>query len=354
MIRVHQFLPHLHRGDAIGDSSQLMAASFRKWGLQSTIYCYGADRGLLGEDVRRIEEYRPSGGPEIQILHYALPSALSASFLRLGGRRVLIHHNLTPARFFAGLDAEMAEIVQHGEQELRDLVAGVDLALGDSEWNRQELERLGGRRTGVLPILVDFSRYDVPPRAALLRTLRDGMKNLLFVGRLAPNKGHEELLKTFKLFQKHVEPRSRIVFVGKPDRHHAYASALLELVRDERIDNVHFAGGVDHTDLCTYYRAADLFVSASRHEGFCVPLLEAFHFDVPVLAHRSTAVPFTLGGAGLSYEGFHHAELAELIGLLFEDRGLRRQIVLRQRERLSDFSRERVEAILREAIEGLL
>jgi glycosyltransferase involved in cell wall biosynthesis len=354
LIRVQQFLPHLHRGDAIGDSTRLMAESFRKWGHESAIYCYGADPGLLGDGVYRVEAYRPSSEVEIQILHYALPSPLSAWFARLPGRRVLIHHNLTPARHFAGLDPEMAEIVQRGEQELRELAAAVDLGLGDSEWNRQELERFGARRTGVLPILVDFTRYDLPPRPALLRMLRDGMHNLLFVGRLAPNKSHEELLKAFKLYQKHIEPRSRLILVGKPDRNHTYAAALLELVRDERIDNVHFAGGVDHKDLCTYYRAADLFVCASRHEGFCVPLLEAFHFELPVIARHAAAVPFTLGGAGLSFAGFDPAELAELFDLALHDRRLRQAVLERQRRRLADFTRDRVEMTLKAAIEGLL
>jgi glycosyltransferase involved in cell wall biosynthesis len=180
------------------------------------------------------------------------------------------------------------------------------------------------------------------------------MQNLLFVGRLAPNKGHAELLKVFQLYQRHIEPRSRLILVGKPDRHARYAAALLDLVREERIDNVHFAGAVDHRDLCTYYRASHLFLCASEHEGFCVPLLEAFHFDLPVVAYRSSAVPFTLGGAGLGFDRFEPAALAELVGLLFQDRELRGGVLRRQRRRLEDFAREQVEAILRREIEGLI
>jgi L-malate glycosyltransferase len=354
VIRVNQFLPHLHRGDAIGDSARLMEARLRQWGHESAIYCYDADAGLLGAEARRVRDYRPSDGPEVQILHFALPSPLGDVVAGLPGRRVLIHHNLTPPGFFVGLDPELVELMQRGEDELRRLAPAMDLGLGDSEWNRQELERLGYRRTGVLPILVDWGRYDAAPRPGLLRALSDGMLNVLFVGRLAPNKRQEELLKVFKLLQRRVEPRSRLILVGKPDRHAAYAAALLEMARHERIDNVHFAGGVDHADLCTYYRAAHVFLSASAHEGFCVPLLEAFHFGLPVLAYRSTAVPYTLGGAGVGFDGMDHAALAELLGLLLSDRGLRQRLIERQRRRLADFATERVAGVLRRELEGLL
>jgi glycosyltransferase involved in cell wall biosynthesis len=206
----------------------------------------------------------------------------------------------------------------------------------------------------VLPILIDFARYAVAPRPGLARLLRNGMKNLLFVGRLAPNKQQEELLKLFKLFQDSVEPRSRLILVGKPDRHRTYAAALLDLVRENRVDNVLFAGSVDHADLCTYYRSADLFVSASAHEGFCVPLLEAFYFDLPVLALHSTAVPSTLGGAGLSYDGGNAAELCELMALLLENSALRDKLLQGQRRRLEDFATDRVAQTLRGAIEAVL
>src|SRR6187401_2574495 len=135
----------------------------------------------MGENVRRIEDWRREKGLAIQVLHYALPSALSAWWSRLQGRRILIHHNLTPARFFASIDPEMAEIVQRGENELRSLAKYTDLGLGDSEWNRQELEGFGYRKTDVLPILIDFSRYDVAPRPGLRKALADGMQNLIFV-----------------------------------------------------------------------------------------------------------------------------------------------------------------------------
>jgi hypothetical protein len=109
---VNQFLPHLHRGDAIGDSARLMAAFLHGWGFDARIYCYGADPGLLGGQVQRIEEYAPDGSSEVQILHYALPSGLSTLYRELPGRRILLHHNLTPARFFGGLDPELAELLQ--------------------------------------------------------------------------------------------------------------------------------------------------------------------------------------------------------------------------------------------------
>ncbi len=354
VIRINQFLPHLHRGDAIGDSTRLMARCFEDWGYEPAIYCYGADPGLLGKGVRLVEHYRPSGDREVQVLHYALPSPLSSLMKELPGKRILVHHNLTPARFFAGNDPEMVQIVQQGEEELRRLAGFIDLGLADSEWNRRELLRFGYGETGVQPILIDWRRYRVAPRPGLLASLSGGMFNLLFVGRLAPNKQQEELLKVVKLFQTAVEPRTRLLLVGKPDRHGTYASGLLEIVRQERIQNVHFAGYVDHEDLCTYYRASDLFLSTSGHEGFCVPLLEAFYFDLPVVALASSAIPWTLGGAGIGFSGIAYPEVVELVDRIRRDGGLRERILERQRARLRQFSTNVVAETLRRHLEKVL
>ena len=87
-------------------------------------------------------------------------------------------------------------------------------------------------------------------------------------------------------------------------------------------------------------------MSLSEHEGFCVPLVEAMATDVPVLAYASTAVPETLGGAGVAFSPKDLEYAAEMLGLLVYDDDLREDVLEGQRRRLHDFADARVETHL--------
>ena len=158
-----------------------MRDAFRSWGHAADVYALELDAELEG-DGRRFADWRPGGPDDVVILHFALPSPLSAAFREHRGRRVLLHHNITPPEFFAGWDDEMARICRIGREELATLAPHCDLGLADSEFNRLELEALGVARTGVLPICLDFERYREPANPVLRRMLEDGATNLLFVG----------------------------------------------------------------------------------------------------------------------------------------------------------------------------
>src|SRR6185503_7500268 len=204
------------------------------------------------------------------------------------------YHNITPAAFFAPYDAHLFRLAALGRQELATLAGRVDLALGDSEFNRQELESLGFERTGVLPIAVNTARItDGPPRPALERILGDGLINILFVGR----------------------------YDGLP-RYYAQIRALLEQY-EMLPDRFWFTGPVPDEDLAAFYRWADAYVSLSEHEGFCVPLVEAMAADVPIVAYAAGAVPETLGGAGILFAPKDLEVAAELLGSVVYDREVR-------------------------------
>jgi hypothetical protein len=180
-VRIDQWVPALHRGDAIGDSARLMRDAFRRWGHEADVYAYEIDEDLEG-DGRPFRDFRPGAPSDVVILHYALPSAMTPALAGHRGRRVVIHHNVTPPEFFAPYDAEMVKICTLGRSQLA-LLKDVELALGDSEYNRAELEAAGFRRTGVLPIYLDFDRYRETPNPVLRRLLGEGPANVLFVGR---------------------------------------------------------------------------------------------------------------------------------------------------------------------------
>jgi glycosyltransferase involved in cell wall biosynthesis len=351
---IDQWVPALHRGDAIGDSARLMRDAFRSWGHRAEVYGLELDSDLAA-DGRPFSEWRDQGLDHVVILHYALPSPLTAALREHSGRRVLLHHNVTPPEFFEGYDPEMVRICTLGREQLSGLRGHVELALADSEFNRRELEAAGFPRTGVLPIYLDFARYREKPNPVLARALADGNVNVLFVGRLSPNKRHDDLIRLASYWRRFIAPDVRLLLVGKLPRRRAYFDALQALMYREGFTpaEVVFSGHVPHDDLLACYRSSRVFVSMSEHEGFGVPLVEAMLLDVPVLAYRAAAVPDTLGAAGLQFSEKRIPEVAELAHMVAGEGGLRDAVLAGQQRRARDFAPAAVESALRTHLESL-
>lgn len=344
---VNQWVPAAHRGDAIGDSARRVRALLRELGHVSEIYALTVDEDLQG-DVLPFERGRADQG-DVTIFHYALPSAMTEAFAALPRGRVLQYHNVTPAPFFAPYDAGIFRLATLGRQEIRSLAGRTDLALGDSDFNRLELEAFGFANTGVFPIAVDIERITRgEPRPALEAILSDGLMNFLFVGRIVPNKKIEDHIRLAEQYKRYVDTEYRFLFVGKTDGVPRYYNAVRALVAEYRMpeDRFIFTGPVPDEDLITYYRTAHVYISLSEHEGFCVPLLEAMAADVPVLAYASTAVPDTLGGAGVQFAPKDLEFAAELLGELAYNDDLRSRVIAGQRRRLADFGDDRLRAAL--------
>lgn len=352
-MRIDQWVPALHRGDAIGDSARLMRDTFRAWGHEADVYALQLDDELKG-DGREFRDFRPGAATDVVLLHYALPSPLTAALKAHRGRRMLIHHNVTPPEFFRGWDDEMVRICELGRREVASLADDVDLALADSEFNRRELEEAGFARTGVLPIYLDFDAYLRPPSPVLRGLLDDGRTNLLFVGRLAPNKRQDELIRVVSAWKRFISADVRLVLVGKPARG-GYPQALQALAYEEGLTplEVTFVGHVSHAELLACYAAARLFLCLSAHEGFGVPLVESMVLDVPILARRGTAVTDTLGGAGVTFDDAPLDLVAEMAWQLATDEALRGAVLAGQRARRERFAPAAVQADLRRAIEAV-
>jgi L-malate glycosyltransferase len=363
-VRIDQWTPDLRRGDAIGDSILRMRDAFRFWGHRSEVYSLTLSEEVAAE-ARLFSDWTPSGPDDVVILHYALASPLTAALREEAGRRVLIHHNVTPPGFYADWDPELARICREGREQVASLRDHVHLALGDSEFNRRELAQIGFPRTGVLPICLDFDRYRCQaPNPVLLRVLRDGMINLLFVGRIAPNKRHDDLIRVAAYWKKFIAADVRLVLVGSLPRRETgqgrplprhYFDGLQSFFYEGALDPAEalFLGHVEHDDLLACYRSAHVFLSMSEHEGFGVPLVEAMLMDVPVLARRAAAIGDTLGDAGVQFEGKPLEEVAELAFLLAHDEATRARVLASQRRRLRAFAPETVLATLRGHIESL-
>lgn len=349
---VNQWVPAAHQGDAVGDHTRMVRDLLRSWGHDSAVYAITIDPDLEG-DVRPWSDPGARDG-DVTIFHFAAPSPMTAAFGTMPGRRVLQYHNVTPARFFAPFDAGLARMAGAGRAELATLADRVDLAVGDSDYNRRELESLGFRRTAVVPILVDTDRLARAGRVPSLECLlQDGLTNILFVGRIAPNKKIEDHIRLAEHYKRYVDASYRFIFVGRYDVVPGYYTAIQSLIATYRMlpERFWFAGRVPDDELAAYYRHAHAYVSLSEHEGFCVPLVEAMAMDVPVLAYASAAVSETLGGAGVSFAPKDLEQAAELLGALVYDEPFRQDVVVGQRRRVRDFDRARVEPALRSMLE---
>lgn len=348
---VNQWLPAAHVGDAVGDNARAIRGVLRRAGHESNIFALSIDDALAG-DVHPWGHVDSRQG-DVTILHFAMPSPMTASLATLPGTRVLCYHNVTPPSFFAPFDAGLTALTARGRAELETLVGRVDLALGVSDYNRQELEDVGFDPTGVLPLLVDTARLtSAGPVPALERMLQDGLVNILFVGRLAPNKKIEDHIRLAEQYKRYVDVYYRFIFVGRCDAVPRYYDAVRGLVAEYRMlsDRFWFPGPASNAELAAYYRNAHAYVSLSEHEGFCVPLVEAMSMDVPVLAYGAAAVPETLGGAGVCFTPKDLEFAAELLGALVYDLPFRRQVITGQRQRVRAFAPDVIEPQIRQAL----
>lgn len=350
---VNQWVPAAHQGDAIGGSARHIRDLLRRMGHRSELYALTIDEELKGEVLPFSDPASHAG--DITIFHYALPSPMTDAFGRLHDGRILQYHNVTPAHFFAPYDPPLFRLATLARQELAGLVGRVDLALGVSEYNRQELEALGFAPTGVFPLAVDTSRITrTVARPALERILDDEFVNFLFVGRIAPNKAIEDHIRLAEHYKRYVDAHYRFIFVGRYDAVPRYYSTIRALMSEYRMLNERFVftGPVPDEDLAIYYRHAAVYISLSEHEGFCAPLVEAMAADVPILAYAAAAVPETLGGAGLQFAPKDLEYAAELAGALAFDDDLRSQIIAGQRRRLADFGDDRIVRQLGSILQG--
>ncbi|HJO04605.1 MAG TPA: glycosyltransferase [Acidobacteriota bacterium] len=339
-IRVDQLLPAAHVRDATGESALHLAAGLERAGFEAGIYALTIDRELAGR-VQPMHAFEPPGGSDVTILHYALASPLDSALLDCAGKRVIVYHNLTPPEMLLPTSPEVARLTMVGRDQLVELARsnGVDLAIGVSEYNTEDLRRVGFSRTTTLPLPIDLERYDVESEPVFAEQLAWPGQVFITVGRLAPNKRLEDFLRVAAYYNRHVHSSSYFYIAGGGQGSEGYTTALMDLYYElDLINRVVFLGRVSHRDLVTLYRAADVYLCTSAHEGFCAPLVEAMHFGVPILARHSTAIPETLGNAGVTYSHDDPARIAEALRVLSHDQPLRTRLQHNARRRVAYFS----------------
>ena len=333
--KIHQVLATLGYGDAIGHEVLGIRRVLRAAGYDSDIFIQTADPRVEDETRDYRDLIRESDSSNILFHHFSIGSRASRITYALPDRQILVYHNITPPEFFVDVHEQLVEQCFKGRRELGIYPGRVDLALGDSEFNRRELEALGFNPTGVLPVVPDFSHLDHRPNDLVAREFDDSWTNILFVGRIIPNKRIEDVIRYFDAYQRHFNPRSRLLLVGSYGGFEKYLAILHQLCARLGVTNVHFTGHVSDAELTAYYEVGDLFLCASAHEGFCVPIVESFYKQIPVVAYAATAVPATMDGAGVLYSTDEPLEVAALVDTVLGDQALYDSILAKQNQALA-------------------
>jgi len=353
-MRVHQLLAALSYGDAIGNEALAIQRHLRAAGHESDIFAEMVDP-RVAQLARPLWEYGSVSAPDtVVIYHFSIGSASGRLIHNAPDRLVVVYHNITPARFFLGFHRHLAGLCHHGRRELEAFARRTELALGDSEFNRAELEAAGFARTAVLPIVLDLSLYERPPSPVMRRRFDDGRVNVLFVGRIIPNKRIDDLIRAVAAFQRWITPRSRLLLVGDTRGFERYHDRLRELVRELRVEEVVFTGRVDDDELYACYRVADVFLCLSEHEGFCVPLQEAMLFGVPLIAYEAGAVRETLHGGGLLLQDKRPEVVAELLDRLTHGGPLRGAVIASQARAIAEIRATDFGALLLDRLRPVL
>ncbi|MBA2353497.1 MAG: glycosyltransferase [Acidobacteria bacterium] len=329
-IAIHQVLATLGYGDAIGHEVLGIQRVLRGAGYTSDIFVETADPRLehLTRDYRDLIEDSDPGN--VLIHHFSIGSRASRVAYALPDRMVLVYHNITPPEFFIGVHPLLVQLCFMGRRELSAYRDRCVLAVGDSAFNAAELQAAGFPRTAVLPVVPSFAHLASTASGTIAAGFDDGWTNLLFVGRMIPNKRIDDLIRIFHAYKTRCNPRSRLLLVGSSGGFDLYFAMLQQLVATLRVPDVFFMGHVSNEELSAFYDVADLFLCASEHEGFCVPLMEAFHKRVPVVAYAATAVPATMDGGGVLLDTKDPQHVATVLQAILDDELLVEDILATQ------------------------
>ena len=340
--RIIQVLPTMSYGDAVSNNALQIREMCKRNGWKTAIYAKNIDPRV--KHVDKVRDLSNDVAPhDLIIYHMSTGSEVTELVVSLSNdKKVMIYHNITPPEYFTRYNQKLVKLVSQGREQLKDISSVFQLALGDSEFNRAELEAIGYQNTGVLPLGLYGEKYAGTPDQTVLDKYRDGFKYIIFVGRLAPNKKQEDVIKAFYYYKRYYNKSARLILVGSWNGMERYYHDLQRYVGLLELEDVVFTGHVSDRELLAYYRVASMFLSMSEHEGFCVPLLESMHFEVPILAYAAAAVPDTLGEAGLIFKEKDYPAIAALMDVVDKHPSLADKLVESQTERLKDFDESHI------------
>jgi glycosyltransferase involved in cell wall biosynthesis len=345
-VRVDQVIPSLAVRDAIGVHTLALTDALRAAGVNSEIF-YGECATELLTVARPVGSLGRPAKDRWLLYQSSIGSPVFDAFASRPEPKLVNYHNITPVDLLQSWEPGVAYEVGLGREQLGRLAPSCRLAIADSAYNESELIDAGFPRTAVASLLIDMTVHALADPGRLRRLLAakvDGSPDFLFVGKVSPHKAPHDLVKMLAVYRRLYHPGARLHLVGSP-LGRRYGPALDSFVADVGLtDAVSVVGSVRPEELEAYFRAADVFVCASDHEGFCVPIVEAMAHDLPVVAYAAGAVPETVGEAGLLLRSKEPLPFAAAVHRVVEDGHLRSQFSRAALSRVRAFSLDRARA----------
>ncbi len=338
----HQLAPTIAYGDAVGNDCFELQRLYWSRGVRSDLFAAEA-KPEVAQFVHpwRDLEKAPVDGTSLQV-HISMGNDALWDIAKLPHRKTVIYHNITPAHFFEGRNEHARRYSEIGREQLAEFAKVSELGIADSLYNQKELVRAGFAKTAVVPIIIDWSAFDVEPDPAVLRELSDERTDILAVGQILPQKAVHKVVAAFAKYREG-DPTARLWLVGSQAMSESYLAQVRDAIATSGLAGaVTLTGSVPMAELVAYYRGATAFVTLSEHEGFCVPLLEAMRSGLPIVASDAGAIPDTLGDAGVLLAATDPDTVAAALERVVRDAGMRKDLIARGERHLRAFTPEAV------------
>lgn len=350
--RIIQLVSSLNFGDAVGNDALAIKHMLEGAGYATAIFTFAVHPKIKEENVYNIDLLPELTEDDIIIYHYASEDGFQKLIEETTAKVVLRYHNVTPPEFFHGYDEKAEIITRKGLVQINGMKDAIDYGIVVSDFNKKDLIDMGYQcPIAVAPILIPFKDYEQEPDKDVVTRYSDGKTNIVFVGRIVPNKKFEDVIACFAAYKEKYDPTARLFLVGNYQETDTYYQYLQEYIKKCGVKDVIFPGHIAFNAILAYYKIADLFLCMSEHEGFCVPLVEAMFFETPIVAYASTAIPGTLGGSGVLVETKEPEMVAEAMNHVMQDAEYRSEILKKQNERLKDFAYESIRGQILDEIE---
>lgn len=341
--RIIQIVSSLNYGDAVGNDVMAIDRALAEEGYITGIFAQHIHRRIPFGKAYTLDRLPKLTEEDIIIYHFASQDDYVEVIKKMPCKLILRYHNITPPKFFHGYDDNAEKVTSAGLEQVKSLRDRVDYGMIVSEFNKRDLIGMGYKcPMNIVPILIPFKDYDRKPNEDVLNKYADGVTNILFVGRMAPNKKVEDVIISYACYKKKYNANSRLFLVGNFSQEDKYYQYLESVIKKEMVEDVIFPGHIGFDEILSYYKIADVFLCMSEHEGFCVPLIEAMKFSVPIVAYDSSAIPDTLAGGGILVEDKSYDNVAEKIDEIVNNKNLIEDIKEKQRQKLLSLSYEEV------------
>lgn len=343
-MRIYQLLSTIAYGDAVSNDTIAMEKAIKQMGYHTRIYAESIVSPLDKKTALKVEDLKDVKKEDIIIFHMSTGSKLNFDVAKYDCRKILVYHNITPPEYFEKNDRRFMDICEYGLEGAKFLADKVDYCIADSQFNKNDLINMGYKcPIDVLPVIIPLSDYDKKPDKEVLKEYSDGYVNILFTGRIAPNKKQEDLIAAFYYYNRLYNNKSRLILAGSFRYEDPYYIRLTEYTKKLGMGgSVIFTGHIKFDKILAYYKVSDIFLCMSEHEGFCVPLVEAMKFGLPIIAYDKAAVPETMDNKGMILDSKDPQYVAACIDRMVKDKMLQQKVVNDQNDRLEYYSYDNV------------